>query len=133
MKITFIAFLLLFWLVSCNSKDQTKSNYKDSANIDTYLINKQKTDSLDYRDSTLNENILGVWGIIGEHKASFVIDKKKIFYPEKDTYYSYKIINDSLNITDEDFDITFKIKLNITNDTLVLTGEEIHKFRRLEN
>lgn len=133
MKIFYPTFLIIILLYSCNEKDQIKSNYKDSVAINTQLKDKPKVDILNIQDSTLNENLLGVWGIIGEHKASFIMDRKQIFYPEKDVYYSYKITKDSINIIYEDFDATFKINLNKSNDTLILIGDETHKFRRLEN
>lgn len=82
--------------------------------------------------SDIEKKILGVWARPGAENANFVIQKKKIFYPDHNKSYPYTIVNERIKIKYDDYTDSFLIKLQGA-DTLILAGETDHTYYRFKN
>ena len=110
---------------SLNVTKQTVS--RDTNSISTPIKNYKKEES----KNDLKDKILGTWALIGIEDASFVIEKKKINYPETFTSYKYSIDQDSIKIKYDDYVGSYLIKFR-GEDTLVLIGDEEQVYYRIK-
>lgn len=94
---------------------------KQSVVADTSNIVIKDTIKRPQPKSDLANNILGTWALAGMENVSFVIEKKKITYPETFTSYKYSLINDNIKIKYDDYTGSYLIKMN-GSDTLILIG-----------
>lgn len=73
--------------------------------------------------------ILGVWALPGNENASFVINKKKIIYPDIPSEYSYFLKSDSILIDFRTYKETYLIYMK-SPDTLILKNDTEHVYYR---
>jgi len=101
------------------------------------LIFSLTTSSVDSIPKTVGEPLrnsrllLGIWAAVGEENASFVIDGKKITYPQSFKSFYYFLHKDSLTIQYDDFQETYLVRIRPT-DTLILIGNEKQVFYRFK-
>ena len=115
-----ILILFLAILSACNGVNTNKGQNTDP-------INKEKKDTAENTATKNSKQIdtsllYGVWSIVGETNATFVMDKSTIFYPDNSAKYNYVIAGDSVKIyyeAPEKFCVKFSGK-----DTMTLTGED---------
>lgn len=139
-NILFVVSLYAF-LISCNDTNSASESQiiNDSVNTkrqsvvaDTSNVVIKDTIKRSQPKSDLANNILGTWALVGMENASFVIEKKKITYPETFTSYKYSLVNDSIKIKYDDYTGSYLIKMN-GSDTLILVGDEQQIFYRFKN
>ena len=91
--------------------------------MDTNLAGAKNTIQVQQEDKDWTRKILGAWALNGSENATFVIEKKKISYPETFTSYKYSILKDSIRIIYDDYSENYLIKM-YGSDTLILIGDE---------
>lgn len=74
-------------------------------------------------NDSIGNKILGIWALVGMENASFIIEKKKITYPETNASYKYFLVKDSMRIKFDGYDGNYLVKTRGA-DTLVLVGDE---------
>lgn len=124
------------FLLSCNDSSTGESGAtKDSviavkSVLDTSINNVLK-DSLPKQEpgNELANKILGTWALIDMENTSFVIEKKKISYPETFTSYKYSLVGDSLKIKYDGYTGSYLVRMSGA-DTLILTGDEEQVYYR---
>jgi len=87
-----------------------------------------KTDGEPLRNPKL---LLGVWAAVGDENASFVIDGKKISYPQSFRSYPYLLHKDTLTIQYDDYKLVSLVRFR-SKDTLILTADEKQVFYRFK-
>jgi len=80
----------------------------------------------------LKSRIKGIWAIVGDENATFVIKDSTIFYPDQNGTYKYSLKGDSIKIKYEGFVGRFLIRMR-GNDTLVTKGDEETVYFRFDN
>ena len=78
---------------------------------------------------SLVDKIQGIWGMMGDETASFIIRKDRIIYPEIDAGYRYYLKNDSIKIKYGEDEQVFAVHIE-NPDTLILTGNERRVYYR---
>ena len=124
--------LLSIFLTDCHNG----KNPPPQAGGDT--IDVEKSDSL-ARDTTrketgdhgLKDKIIGIWAAVGDENATFVIDQKKITYPDQDKKYSYVLLGDSIHIKFDGYDGNYLVSTR-GSDTLVLKGDDEQVYYRFK-
>ncbi|WEK35401.1 MAG: hypothetical protein P0Y53_23155 [Candidatus Pseudobacter hemicellulosilyticus] len=136
MKRVIVVFFICVVAQSCGNNSQHTSPGSPSvipektAKPDTGQHNQIAADSLpDNKADNLNNKVLGTWALLGEENATFVIEKKKINYPETFTSYNYSISKDSIHIKYDDYTGSYLIKFKGA-DTMVLLGDEEQVYYR---
>src|SRR6516225_1362455 len=69
----------------------------------------------------MQSKIMGTWASIGDQRATFVIDMSKIFYPDQNQSYSYRLFKDSIRIKYDDLEVNYLVRTK-GSDTLILVG-----------
>jgi len=92
----------------------------------------QGTSSNDSSALQMQSKILGTWASIGDQRATFVIDKGKIFYPDQNQSYSYHLFKDSIRIRYKELQVNYLIRTK-GPDTLILVGTDAEVFYRFSN
>lgn len=82
-------------------------------------------------DHGLKDKMIGIWAFVGDENPSFVIDQKKITYPDQDKKYSYVLQGDSIHIKFDGYDGNYLVKTRGA-DTLVLKGDEEQVYYRFK-
>lgn len=75
--------------------------------------------------------LLGKWTAVGEENASFVIDGKKITYPQSFRSFPYVLSKDTLTIQYDDYQGIYLVRLH-PPDTLLLISDEKEVFYRFK-
>jgi hypothetical protein len=79
----------------------------------------------------LKDKLIGIWAFTGDENPSFVIDQKKITYPDQDKKYSYVLQGDSIHIKYDGYYGNYLVKTRGA-DTLVLKGDEEQVYYRFK-
>ena len=140
-KWTICITLLLFF--GCNNESAIPESDKVTNDSVTKPIppansDKQNNDSLFQNKSSLvnNEspvNILGNWALAETDATTFIIYKKKIFYPESFISYPYKIAKDTLKIRYADYEGVFLIKKPHTDTLILASDDDVQVYYRFHN
>jgi hypothetical protein len=103
-----------------------------SAFLLIFALITSKSDSIPKTDSEPLRNprlLLGIWAAVGEENASFVIDGKKITYPDSFKSFPYFLNKDTLTIQYDDYQLKSLVRLR-SPDTLIMIGDEKQLFYR---
>jgi hypothetical protein len=131
---------VLFILASCNNSDTAnKDKLTIAPDSAVHATNLNMSHEVVSRDSIAKEKIinprankiLGTWALVGMDNASFVIETKKIMYPETFSSYNYSHVGDSLKIKYDDYEGNFLLKMK-GSDTLMLVGDEEQVYYRMK-
>ena len=93
-----------------------------------------RTDSIPKMDGQPLRNpklLLGIWAAVGDENASFVINGKKIYYPQSFKSYPYVLHKDTLTIQYGDYQVVSQVRFRST-DTLILEADEKQVFYRFK-
>ena len=140
MKILLLVISISAFVLSCNGTNRTKqretaidsvSTVRQASPITDTNTNIVKNTIKAQPKSDLANKILGIWASVGMENASFVIEKKKISYPETFTSYKYSLFKDSLKIKYDDYTGSYLIRMKGA-DTLVLSGDEEQIYYRFK-
>ncbi len=128
------------FLNACNDADNTRksetpadsvSATKQLGIVDTTTKAVKDTVIKLQTDNDWENKIVGTWAFVGDDNAAFVIEKKKIYYPETFTSYKYSLEKDSIKIKYEDYTGVFLMKMK-GSDTLILIGDEEQVYYRIK-
>jgi len=116
-KAAIILYLILMIVnLSCRNTIDTGFRYQDETRVPANA-------------KSLVDKIQGIWGIIGDETASFVIREDRIIYPEIDAGFRYYLKNDSIKIKYGEGEQVFAVHIE-NPDTLILTGNERRVYYR---
>jgi len=127
-------------IVSCNDQSNsvstqptsdTSSTQKQVAVADTNGKVIKDTMQKQQANGELAGKLFGTWAQVGMENAAFVIEKKKITYPETFKSYKYSLLSDSIKIKYDDYTGSYAVKMRGA-DTLVLTGDEETVYYRVK-
>jgi hypothetical protein len=136
MKILNVA-ISVFMLTSCNVGGENKNVQSGDSEkmISRNSISKTKKGNDIARSQasrTLEEQILGIWAVVGDENATFVISKETITYPDQNQSYRYALTNDSLYVKFDRYDDQYLVTMK-GPDTLILKGDEKQVYYRFRN
>lgn len=142
MKKILLAINISAFFLSCNNDTNSISKSKttaDSVNainkstmVDTSFKNLKDTVVKQQPNNELANKIIGAWAFVGTENSSFVIEKKKIYYPETFASYKYLLVKDSVKIKYDDYTGSYLVKMKGL-DTLILISDEEQIYYRLKN
>ena len=88
-------------------------------------------DTITIKPKALSEKIPGTWSLAGEKKATFQIEKNKIYYPETVTAYDYQLTDDFIKVNYDGYVGAYQVEMK-GEDTLVLKDEEEQIYYRMK-
>lgn len=141
MRNVLIALSLCVFFANCSDGSTAGKALASNDTISTKRAVTQDTAGVVKKDTTvapqlvhkndLASRILGAWATAGAENANFVIEKKKITYPEHFKSYKYTLANDSIKIKYDTYADAYLIKMQGA-DTLMLIGDEPSTYYRFK-